>query len=370
MRKAIANASASGLFHQSWETQPTLAFGDFVKSVDFVELGRRPKRVNCEGAAVEPSPLSLKSARGYTTMFAKFARWMEKNQRTIRSLEKDDILAFLNTDIDPDRRGNKKGGRKELNSDIRSRYLRLLERTFDHIKVDPNPARQAAYALASAPGGFGHDMPKEWLSPEEQDAFMRALADLEAKAEFEPAIAWRRRRDRAMMALMIGAGLTVSEVIELYIENIGQPDNEGSIRVTVFPSAINSEGSMHTTVLRPFAVPYVMSWMKERQEMKLDTQLVFPGRREGGRVVHATLYRQVRAAFARAGIEVNREGGRTLRNSFAQRELAAGTSLDRLGDYLGLHDRRSVERYVSVMRFNNGVDRVKAPGQITQAARL
>lgn len=80
--------------------------------------------------------------------------------------------------------------------------------------------------------------------------------------------------------------------------------------------------------------------------MNVGGRLLFPASITGGKVAAPTIYRQVRATFAAAGIKLNREGGRTLRNTFAQRELEAGTSLDQLGEFLGLHERRSVERYL------------------------
>jgi site-specific recombinase XerD len=58
----------------------------------------------------------------------------------------------------------------------------------------------------------------------------------------------------------------------------------------------------------------------------------------------------VRTTYAAAGITLKREGGRTLRNTFAQRELEAGASLADLEEYLGLHDRRSAERYAESAR--------------------
>ena len=115
--------------------------------------------------------------------------------------------------------------------------------------------------------------------------------------------------------------------------------------VTIWPVPGSEFSRKHVTMLRPFAVPEVVRWIDEREKMNVAGQLLFPATVRGGKVATATLYRQVRATFAAAGIKLNREGGRTLRNTFAQRELEAGTSLGELGEYLGLHERRSVERY-------------------------
>lgn len=325
-----------------WIIQPMTAFGGFVTSLQFVELGKRPKRITADGAVSEPQPLGRRSVQGYTAMFSKFVRWMKDENLDMARVTHEHVLRFLDAAMEP----QKKGRAKDLNSEIRARYVRLLERVYDHLRANPNPARLAAYSLKSVPGGRGRDLPKEWLTVEQQAAFMEALPARESAVAEESAKAWRRRRDRAMMALMIGAGLTVTEVIELYIENIGEATEAGSVPVTIWPTPGGEFSRKHVTMLRPFAVPEVVRWLEERAKMAVKGDLLFPATRTGGKVAAATLYRQVRATFAAAKITLNREGGRTLRNTFAQRELEAGTSLDELGEYLGLHERRSVERYL------------------------
>lgn len=337
-------ASETHLFDKAshWLTEPNLAFGGFVTSVKFVELGKRPKRVTADGKTQELQPLGQRSAQGYTAMFSKFVRWMDGQSLKMDAVTKEHVLQFLDATMEP----QKKGRAKDLNSEIRRRYVRLLERVYDHLQVRPNPARLAAYSMGTVPGAGGKDLPKEWLTLDQQAAFMQALPARASLLSDDSAKAWRRRRDRAMMALMIGAGLTVTEVIELYIENIGEQDAAGSVPVTIWPAPGSEFSRKHVTMLRPFAVLEVARWMEERAKMKVNGQLLFPATPTGGKVAHATLYRQVRATFAAAGITLNREGGRTLRNTFAQRELEAGTSLDELGEFLGLHERRSIERYL------------------------
>jgi hypothetical protein len=58
-----------------------------------------------------------------------------------------------------------------------------------------------------------------------------------------------------------------------------------------------------------------------------------------------TVYRQVKATFERAGINVDRHGGRTLRNTFAVEELRDGGTKTDLKKYLGLALERSAELY-------------------------
>jgi hypothetical protein len=59
----------------------------------------------------------------------------------------------------------------------------------------------------------------------------------------------------------------------------------------------------------------------------------------------ATVYRQVKATFARAGINVPRSGGRTLRNTFAVKGFSEGTPASEMVERLGLALERSTQPY-------------------------
>jgi integrase/recombinase XerD len=88
-----------------------------------------------------------------------------------------------------------------------------------------------------------------------------------------------------------------------------------------------------------------VAWLRERRALRIPGELLFPATLNGGRLNKATVYSQVKATFARAGIEVSRQGGRTLRNSFAVRELKAGESIELVGEFMGHRRRRSTEHY-------------------------
>jgi hypothetical protein len=66
---------------------------------------------------------------------------------------------------------------------------------------------------------------------------------------------------------------------------------------------------------------------------------------EGEPLHKATVYRQVKATFERAGLAVPRAGGRTLRNTFASQQLRQGTPQSELTGALGLALERSAEAY-------------------------
>ena len=87
------------------------------------------------------------------------------------------------------------------------------------------------------------------------------------------------------------------------------------------------------------------AWLRERAELRIPGDLVFPASLEGDALHKATVYRQVRATFERAGVAVPRAGGRTLRNTFAARQWQQGATADEMTAVLGLALERSAQAY-------------------------
>lgn len=326
----------------AWRTDPQKAFDAFVTSSDFLALSRRRSK-DAEGATQRKSngPIRASTAHVYMTMWSKFLRWSASNKLSLFDIASSDIMAFLEQhDVN--------GKRVLQGSTIRRQYLTLLERVYTHLQVRPNPATHVCFDIFKHRNSelLGKDAPKATLSDAEQIAFMRALPSAEAVNEKDPIHGWKRRRDRAMQALMLGAGLKVAEVVGIYTESIGEKVVTGSVPITISSAATGGTVRAHQTQLRPFAVVEVLQWLRERRSLKVPGRLLFPATLDGGRLDKATVYRQVKATFLRAGIDVTRRGGRTLRNSFAVRELEAGESIELVGEFLGHRRRRSTEQYV------------------------
>jgi integrase/recombinase XerD len=321
-----------------WATDPLTPFKAFIASAEFVELGRRVPAYRDPGKSVEP--LRPATIQVYTLMFGKFHRWMRDHGKTLFTVDDADILQFLNSRaVDESRTGG------QLKSTIRVKYVRLLERIFQHLEVAPNPAQSTAFQIYKTAGASGKDLDMVVMDTSQQQAFMDALP----VANDTPA-GWKRRRDRAMQALMLGAGLTVAEAMHAKTRDVGALDASGSLPVTVRPESNHSTTREHRTLLRPFAVAEVMQWMDERKKLDIPGQLLFPASLATGKPLDkATVYRQVKKTFARAGLEMPRQGGRTLRNTFAVRELE-NESVELVGELLGLERRRSTEYYLDAAR--------------------
>jgi integrase/recombinase XerD len=179
------------------------------------------------------------------------------------------------------------------------------------------------------------------LCQSDVDRFMAALPEaLPGDAD-----GWRKRRDAAMQALALGAGVKVAEVIGMYIENIGELDKDGYMTVQISPAASDGASEWHDTRLEPMAVPVVLAWVAERNRMTIPGKLLFPATLSGKRMDKSTFYLAVKATFERAGLEVRHQGGRTLRNTFAVRALRRGVSCEDVNSCLGLRQPKSIEQY-------------------------
>jgi integrase/recombinase XerD len=313
----------------SWHSDPKNAFDSFVISTAFLELSRRkPLSIN----EATTSPLRISSVKVYKAMFARYLRWLATHQIKFLKVTSSDLMAFLE---------GKQGEDKQpiLNSRIKYRYLRLMERIYTHLQVVPNPSQHACFDIFQGDRSkAGRDESMSVLTEEQQAAFLAALPTSTTNN-------WKTVRDRAMQTMMIGAGLKVSEVISIRVRDVGEVSATGSIPITITPGTTGGIARWHQTQLRPFAVAEVQNWLRERRDRKIPGALLFPATLNGGRLDPSTVYRQVKATFERAEVAVPRRGGRTLRNTFAVRELNGGADTEVVGEYLGHRKRRAINEY-------------------------
>lgn len=310
-----------------WDRAPNAAFAAFVVTPEFVLTSSR------QGGVI-PMPISAESATVYNFMFGKFAAWMLGQHLTMSTVDAAALQRFVD---------NRTNGKRDLNSKIAYRYLRLLERCYDWLERSPNPARDAIAATDRA--HLAKDAPMAALNGDELEKFLAALPAGRAPDQSGSA-GWKRRRDRAMQVVMALAGLRVAEAVGLLVEEIGrQADVDGAIELNITPEQKHRTSYEHTAKLPREGVLELAAWLRERAELKIPGELVFPASLEGDTLHKATVYRQVRATFERAGVAVPRAGGRTLRNTFAARQWQQGATPDEMTAVLGLALERSAQAY-------------------------
>ena len=314
----------------SWDADPVRAFKEFVSDTAFAETGRR---LRADGTL---RVLSAESAKIYVFMFNNVASWMLEQGLTFSTVSQADLVRFI---------GRTVKGKRVLNSKIAYRYLRLLERCYEHLGVAPNPAQQAILGMDRA--HMTKDDAGRVLSEHQLERFFAALpAEAPRRRRSTPFDGWKRRRDRAMQVVIALAGLRVSEAVGLLIPEVGrQVSIDGSIVLTITPDEKHDTSHEHTVTLPRQGVDELLPWLQEREAMAIPGQFVFPANLTGARMTRKTVYVQMRATFERAGMNLARSGGRTLRNTFAKRQLDNGASPDELKDVLGLALERSAADY-------------------------
>lgn len=314
----------------SWDADPARSFKEFVATTAFAETGRRQR---ADGTL---RVLSAESAKIYVFMFNNVASWFQEQRLTFSTVTQADLRRFIDRTVK---------GKRVLNSKIAYRYLRLLERCYEHLGVAPNPAQLAILGIDRA--HMTTDDAGRTLSDDQLERFFAALpAEAPRRRRNTPFDGWKRRRDRAMQVVIALAGLRVSEAVGLLLAEVGrQAAIDGSIVLSITPDEKHDTSHEHEIALPREGADELLAWLQERETMAIPGEFVFPANLTGARMTRKTVYMQMRATFERAGMDLSRSGGRTLRNTFARRQLDDGASPDELKDVLGLALERSAADY-------------------------
>lgn len=319
---------------ENWKADPISAFDHFVRTVDFVKLGyRNPIYAIVSDEENALRPLRDSTVNVYKSMFQHFIKWIVAQPVSLYEIRKLHILAFINAEHSANGKPPKK-----LQSLIRLKYLRLLERTFERMGVSPNPAMEAAIETTKN-RQVGKNADSAFLSVTEITKLMHALP--------EPT-SWKRIRDRAILATLVGAGLKPSEVLGLWVENIGRFTTGRTVPITVSAASVGGSSRWHQTQLDHYAVPELQRWIEIRATLSIATEILFPSNLEGAKLDQSTLYRTAKRCFEKAGFNPMRFGGRTLRNTFAVHELEKGTPINELKEFLGVAEDKSMNMYLNL----------------------
>ena len=312
-----------------WIQDPECAFNDFVRSLDF------PKT----GSARVPTDLPVKdsSAEIYNFMFSRFISWLQNyGSGAIHLLNTtpDVISLFLDQVV------------VESQSEIRWRYLRLLERVFHHLvdagALEANPVSESVSQRIDSKGRkavTGQDAPMAWLSPNAKNMIVKALED------YLKTGSWKERRDAALVVTIIGAGLKLSESLLLEVNDIS--NNKDSTIINVSKGI--GTGLKRRVKIEENWKPFIQAWLNDDiVTVRKKNQILFPGTKNGDQPMdHATAYRRIKKILEVADLNPLHLGGRTLRNSYAVEMITKGTNTKKLAAMLGLQEDKSLNRYIT-----------------------
>ncbi|AOY95297.1 integrase [Cupriavidus sp. USMAA2-4] len=288
----------------AWRSQPERAFDGWLASHGFGQA----------------------TAVVYRAMWGKLLRWSGERGLAPLSWSAQQIGEFLDA--------------QQLHKHHRYRYARLIERVFHHLSALQqglhNPATQAVRARLAD----GENDPMAFLLPAERDCLISQLAAAcagpEAQGEYSPT-QWKRARDLALLAVLLGAGLKVGQVRALGLDQF--TDGLQAVRM-VRPD----NGRAYEAPLLAFARPALAAWLAVRASGGALGSLVFPATPDGRAMHAASVYRRIERLLGQAGVldgRSERASPQTLRNTYGALHFDAGAGPAAVAQYLGMRDLES-----------------------------
>ncbi len=276
---------------EQWLSEPDVAFDAFLSGYRFNE--RR---------------LRASSFRIYKGMFGRLREWALAQGLSLFDLKAASIEQFL--------------GSRGLSAETRHRYLLLFTSLFEHLAhIRAGEAELPSLSLANP----ARTLLLEREAPSREDPDFMNMAEVRRFVDALPASSnWKRLRDRAMALMVLGAGLTSSEVLRLRVSDLRF--KSGALEGVWIPA--HKPRPERQAPIQFWARPYVEAWLQERESLcrgdssllrALDRPLVgsllFPSNLAGAPLKAVTLFRLVKTALDRAGVVKRYEGPMLLRNS-------------------------------------------------------
>lgn len=261
--------------------------------------------------------LSANSVEAYLMDYQRLARYCEVHEIDVVHATFDDLQAFI-FDISKEIISVRTQAR--LIAGIHSFYRFLLYHNY--IEQDPSELIETPKKELHLP---------DVLSIEEID---RMIAQIDmSKSE--------SHRNRAIIEMLYGSGLRVSELVNLQLSNIYL--QEGYMRIT-------GKGSKQRLVpISPVAIEWFAYWLQDRNALDIKPEaadIAFVNR-YGRQLTRAMIFTIIKRLAEAAGIQKN-ISPHTLRHSFATHLLQNGADLRIIQQLLGHESISTTEIYTHV----------------------
>lgn len=285
------------------------------------------------------------SVEVYGAMWSALAAWCIGNGIPIEKLTADDLERFLRS----------RGGVDDISDRHAWRFLRLVDRVLAcRARITGTPTNLAAVLLLDLRPEY------RYANSADKDPLPTFLPAGEAKrlVTYLSAVrpgraaagqAWQEVRNRAGVALMLGAGITPGEVRALEL-------NDAVIdggRAKGVPWKLRIQGHTSTptreTPLAPWAGQLLAYWFGIRAEQGIPGDVLFPSTRSGKVWSKVSQYNATKEVLQAAGIDDVEGGSFRLRHTFALRQLRRGKAPSEVARWLGVTDPAVMARYQRVM---------------------
>lgn len=261
--------------------------------------------------------LSANSVEAYLMDYQRLARYCEVHEIDVVHATFDDLQSFV---FDTSKEIVSIRTQARLIAGIHSFYRFLLYHNY--IEQDPSELIETPKKELHLP---------DVLSTEEID---RMIAQIDmSKSE--------SHRNRAIIEMLYGSGLRVSELVNLQLSNIYL--QEGYMRIT-------GKGSKQRLVpISPVAIEWFAYWLQDRNALDIKPEaadIAFVNR-YGRQLTRAMIFTIIKRLAEAAGIQKN-ISPHTLRHSFATHLLQNGADLRIIQQLLGHESISTTEIYTHV----------------------
>lgn len=261
--------------------------------------------------------LSANSVEAYLMDYQRLARYCEAHEIDVVHATFDDLRSFV---FDTSKEIVSIRTQARLIAGIHSFYRFLLYHNY--IEQDPSELIETPKKELHLP---------DVLSTEEID---RMIAQIDmSKSE--------SHRNRAIIEMLYGSGLRVSELVNLQLSNIYL--QEGYMRIT-------GKGSKQRLVpISPVAIEWFAYWLQDRNALDIKPEaadIAFVNR-YGRQLTRAMIFTIIKRLAEAAGIQKN-ISPHTLRHSFATHLLQNGADLRIIQQLLGHESISTTEIYTHV----------------------
>lgn len=291
----------------------------------------------------------------YRDMWAAFSAWClgQSPVVTLSSLGLADLQAFQAARF----------GRKTADLSLTPRYalrlMRLIDRVLRHHAAhsEARPNTAAADWIAASPevryadAAHADPLPEHLLVAEARQLIAHlSLARPRPGSARNAGLAmtWQEVRNRASVALQLGAGLTPGDVRALTLDS---PVSEGG-RVRGRPWKLHVPGDGNSaareTPIAPWAAELLQHWLTVRAEAGIAGPFLFPSTRTGKPWRKDSQYESARRVLEESGIDSREGGSFRLRHTFALRQLRRGTPPEQVARWLGIEPVK-MKRYERVL---------------------
>jgi integrase len=282
----------------------------------------------------------------YLHMWSAMSAWAVGNGIKFASLAADDIEQYLAS----------RGGADDLSAPYAWRLLRLVERVWAHetrgaIAEHENPATEL---LARRPDlRYANDPDKrglpEFLAASEAKRLVTYLSAVRP-GRGAGGQHWQEIRNRASVALILGAGLAPGDVRMLELEHVVIDGGRGKGVPWKLRVPGNGNSPARETPVAPWAGQLLRYWLDVRAEQGIPGKMLFPSTKGTGKPWgKVAQYNAAREVLEAAGLDDVVGGSFRLRHTFALRQLRRGKSADDVAKWLGVSDPSVMVRYQRVL---------------------